>query len=132
MSVFGSYEPFASCCAPSSSLVTITVSIPHWDVKSDYPSPVSESPVLISIRDFFTHRHAHGWIKVEPRDFLLGLVPLCGSFMEKDESEKGESELLPEWSSLCCNLRQRYDCHESDSWTMTGSVKTYYEALAFC
>ena len=41
------------CVAPpSSSLVTRAVSIPHWDVKSDYLSKVRDSPVWISTRDF--------------------------------------------------------------------------------
>ena len=36
----------------SSSLATMAVPMPHWDVTSDYLSQVRDSPVWITIRDF--------------------------------------------------------------------------------
>ena len=41
-----------SVASPSSSFVTMAVSIPHWDVKLDFLSQVRASPVWISIRGF--------------------------------------------------------------------------------
>ena len=37
--VFGSYEPFALCCAPFFQLWTMAILIPHWVVNSDRLSP---------------------------------------------------------------------------------------------
>ena len=54
--------------------------------------------------------------------------------MEKGESEKEESEPLPEWPSLCCNRRQRFGYYESDrlpvddDWLLEDY---YYEVPAF-
>ena len=66
---------------------------------------------------------------------------LYGSFaalwffhMEKDEGEKGESEPLPKWPSLCSDLRQRFGYHESDRWPLDDdrlSEDYYYEDLVF-
>ena len=65
----------------------------------------------------------------------MGLLQLCGSsLMEKDESEKVESEPLPEWPSPCCNLRQRFGYHESDRWPLDDDrlrEEYHVEALAF-
>ena len=73
---------------------------------------MSDSPPWVSIRDFLT-----------PPDILVvrtagpkwNHAKLFGSFaalwfflMEKDGSERGESEPLPEWPSPCWDLRQRY------------------------
>ena len=79
------------------------------------------------------------WITI--RDFLLPPSMLAmrtagpkwkhakfhGSFaafflMGKSEDQKGESGSLPEWPSLCGNLRQRFDYYESEICPMTGSV----------
>ena len=55
-------------------------------------------------------------------------------FIEKDDSGKGESEALPEWPSLCSNLRQRFGYHESDRWPLDDGrlcEEYHFEALAF-
>ena len=131
MSVFGSYEPFASV-PPSSSLVTMVVPIPRWDVTSDYLSQVRDSPVWISIRDFLFPPDMLAMHTAGPK---WNHSKLYGSFaalwfflMEKDESEKGEFEPLPEWPSLCCNLPQRFGCSDLDDDRLR---EDYYEAVAF-
>ena len=127
-----------SVASPSSSLVTMAVSTPHWDVNSDYLSQVRDSPVWISIRDFPFPPDILAMRTAGPK---WNHAKMDGSFaalwfflMEKDESEKGESEPLPEWPSPCCNLRKRYGYHESNRWPLDDDRlrENYYcyEALA--
>ena len=102
-------NPLLRVAFPSSSLVTMAAPRPQWDVTSDYLSEVGDSPVRISILDFLSDI-----LSMRTAGPKWNHAKLCVSFaalwfflMEKDESEKGESEPFSEWPSLCCNLRQR-------------------------
>ena len=122
----------------SSSLVTMAVPIPHWDGTSDFLSQVRDSPIWISIFDLLFPPDMLAMRTAGPK---WNHAKLYGSFaalwfflMEKDEGDKGASEALPEWPSLCCNLRQRFGYHESDRWPLDGDrlrEDYYYEDLAF-
>ena len=121
----------------SSSLVTMAVPMPHWDVTSDYLSQVRNSPVWNTIRDFLLPPDMLAVRTAGPNwndSKLYGsFAALCFFLMEKGESEKGESEPPPEWPSLCCNLRQRFGYHESERWPLDDDWlrEDYcYEALA--
>ena len=138
VSVSGSYELFAYFFH---SVYHGGTAIPHWDVTSEYLSQVRDSSVWISIRDFLFPLTF--WLCARPdrngtTRRCMGPLQLFAAlwflFIEKDDSGKGESEALPEWPSLCSNLRQRFGYHESDRWPLDdGRLREEYhfEALAF-
>ena len=120
----------------SSSLVTMALPMTHWDVTSDFLSQMRDSPVWITIRDFLLPPDMLAMRTAGPK---WNHAKLCGFFaalwfflMENGESEKEESESLPEWPSLWCNLRQRFGYYESDRWPLDDDwlLEDYYEALA--
>ena len=127
MSMFGSYELFAQCCA------TFFQPGDHGGVNTTLglEARLSQSSFLFPPDILAMRTAGPKWNNAK----LYGsFADLCFFLMEKDESEKGESEPLPEWPSLCCNLRQRFGYYESDRWPLDddGSVKIVInEALAF-
>ena len=122
--LLGSHESVASCCAPffqSGKTCGTNVTLGR-DV--GLPRPSEGQPSV-----------DHNW-RLAPPDILAARTTwnhakLNGSFatlwfflMEKGESEKGESESLPEWPSPCCNLRQRFGYYESEKCPLTMADST--------
>ena len=66
-------NPLLRVAPPSSSLVTMPVRTPHWDVTSDCLSQ-ENSPVWFSIRDFLFPPemlgYAHDWAEMDPREVV--------------------------------------------------------------
>ena len=113
----------------SSSLVTMAVPIPLWDVTSDLLRQVRDSQVWIPIRDFLFPPDMLAMRTAGPK---WNHSKLYGSFaalwfflMEKGKTEKGNLSRFtngPVFAVIFVNdsaITNQTDGH----WTMTGSVK---------
>ena len=111
----------------------MVVSIPHWDLTSDYLSQVRDSPVWISIPDFLFPPDILAMRTAEPK---RNHAKLCGSFaallfffMEKDKSKNGNQSLFP----IGPVYAVIFVYYESDRWPLDDGrlrAEYYYEAFA--
>ena len=102
----------------SSSLVIMSIPMSHWD----YLIQVRDRPLWINFRDCPLPPDMLAMHTAEPKwnhAKLYGFFAAYWFFlMENGEDQKGESESLPEWPSLCGNIRQRFDHFESEIWPL--------------
>ena len=130
-------NPLLRVAFPSSSLVTMAAPIPHWDVTSDYLSEVRDSPVRISIRDFFCLTFCL-CARLDRNGTMRSCVcplQLCGSSSWRKMKVKKENlSLFPNGPVYAVIFVNEFGYHESDRWPLDDDrlrEDFFYEAAAF-
>ena len=123
--LLGSHESVASCCAPFFQSGKHAVPMSHWDVTSDYPDQVRDSPVWITIGDLL---HLTYWLRGQhgtTRSWMDPLQLYGSSSWRKVKVRKGNLSLFPNGPvHVVIFVKDSATMNQKNAhWTMTDSTK---------